>query len=110
MSAHNSYMRRFTLQERALLGRVIRRIRLRLRLSQVEFASQFKTVQPIVSEWECGTRFPNQGILLCIAGMGRPSEAEALKLLALRVRPHRRSDLASPHNTSIGSRPEECNV
>ena len=109
MSAHNSDMSRHTFQERALLGRVIRRIRLRLCLSQVEFGSQFEAVQPIISEWEGGTRIPNQTVLLRIAEMGRPSEAKALRLLAPKAR-SRQSDLVSPHNTSIGSQPEECNV
>lgn len=73
-----------TIAERSRLGDVIRRIRRRNGWTQAAFGARFGASQPIVSEWEAGTRKPNRSALLALAALGKGKESKVLATIAAR--------------------------
>lgn len=100
---------RLNLKQRVQLGQTVRRIRGRHKLTQTQFGLRFGVSQSIVSEWEAGTRFPNEVALLEIAKLGNLKEAAVLGNVesVRRGRSRVNSGIAiAPHNTNIPQNPE----
>lgn len=106
--------RKFTLRERAALGNIVRRIRLRGGWSQARFAEFFDVQQAMVSQWEGGLRIPQTDALAHLITIAKGREASILGGV-IEKKPRRRSRRAVAlatvsHATTLPQNEHSVNV